>query len=252
MGKSRSATCVIAYLMQKHHVSPQEALAQIRRYRPMCEPNEGFMQQLEVYHEMSCDDELDENPIYQRWLYQQDVELSRACGRPPDQVRFEDEHGGIQPGDDDQNADFRLSCRKCRRTLATSQYLIQHEPGKGGKNLKRGRPAPESSGSACAHYFLDPLSWMRPELEQGKMEGRFECPKCRANVGKYAWQGMACSCGHWIIPGISLARGRVDEVKSRTAPSGHDAFVTRPPGVGDGSSGAGGLPAGRGGQKGSL
>ena len=70
----------------------------------------------------------------------------------------------------------------------------------------------------CAHLFLDPLSWMRSELEQGKMEGRLECPnqKCKNNVGKYAWQGMKCSCGKWVVPAISLARGRVDEIKSRT------------------------------------
>ena len=63
---------------------------------------------------------------------------------------------------------------------------------------------------------------MRPELEQGKLDGRLECPnaRCAANVGKYAWQGMRCSCGKWIVPGISLARARVDEVKSRTGPAG--------------------------------
>ena len=56
---------------------------------------------------------------------------------------------------------------------------------------------------------------MRPELEQGKLDGRFECPKCKTNVGKYAWQGMQCNCGDWVVPGISLAKGRIDEVKSR-------------------------------------
>ena len=63
---------------------------------------------------------------------------------------------------------------------------------------------------------------MRPELEQGKLDGRLECPnaRCGTNVGKYAWQGMRCSCGKWVVPGISLARGRVDEVKSRTGAGG--------------------------------
>lgn len=56
---------------------------------------------------------------------------------------------------------------------------------------------------------------MRPELEQAKLNGRLECPKCRTNVGKYAWQGMQCSCGDWVVPGISLAKGKIDEVKSR-------------------------------------
>ena len=56
---------------------------------------------------------------------------------------------------------------------------------------------------------------MRPELEQGRLEGRIDCPKCRCLVGRYAWQGMACSCGRWVVPAISLARGRVDAPGAR-------------------------------------
>ncbi len=107
--------------------------------------------------------------------------------------------------------------RNNRRKLATSQHLVPHTP----KPLLQPSDIPPGHNSTtprdCAHLFLDPLSWMRPELEQGKLAGRLECPKCRTNVGKYAWQGMRCSCGDWVIPGISLARGRVDEIKSRTA-----------------------------------
>ena len=74
---------------------------------------------------------------------------------------------------------------------------------------------------------------MRPELEQGKVEGRLECPKCQTNVGKYAWQGMQCSCGDWVVPGISLAKGRIDEAISRKEGAG--AFGIRlPPGPGRG------------------
>lgn len=55
---------------------------------------------------------------------------------------------------------------------------------------------------------------MRPTLAEGNLEGRLECPngKCGQNVGKYAWQGMKCSCGEWVVPGISVGRGRVDVV----------------------------------------
>jgi dual specificity phosphatase 12 len=66
---------------------------------------------------------------------------------------------------------------------------------------------------------------MRPELEQGKLEGRLECPKCQANVGKYAWQGMQCSCSEWVVPGISLSKGRIDESRKSTA------GIRRPPGA---------------------
>ncbi|KAI9843900.1 MAG: tyrosine protein phosphatase yvh1 [Sclerophora amabilis] len=226
MGKSRSAACVVAYLMQKHHLSPQEALSQIRRGRPLCEPNEGFMKQLEVYYEMSCDNRIEENPIYQRWVYKQQVNMSIACGRPPDSVRFEDEQGGAAAGGDAsgegkdcprisiQMATGTKSRVTSRRTLATSQYVVQHTH-RDSDRIQQIEVQNPSFSPPCAHYFLDPLSWMRPELEHGKMDGRFECPKCRTNVGKYAWQGMACSCGDWVVPGISIAKGRVDEVKSR-------------------------------------
>jgi len=71
---------------------------------------------------------------------------------------------------------------------------------------------------------------MRQELEQGKIEGRLECPKCKANVGKYAWQGMRCSCGSWVIPAITLAKGKVDEVRIRTKDG--EERMRKPAGVG--------------------
>jgi len=79
---------------------------------------------------------------------------------------------------------------------------------------------------------------MKPELEQGKLDGRLECPKCKTNVGKYAWQGMQCSCGDWVVPGISLAKGRIDEVKSR--PQGAGGMGIRlPPSIGGRKPGVG-------------
>jgi len=106
-----------------------------------------------------------------------------------------------------------------RRKLATSQHLIPHTPKPTTTNDHHtpiSSSSPPPSPPQCAHLFLDPLSWMRPELDKAALSGRLECPKCATNVGKYAWQGMRCSCGEWIVPGISLARGRVDEVRSRT------------------------------------
>ena len=116
MGKSRSATLVIAYLMHKYHISPTQALEQIRQSRPLCEPNEGFMQQLELYHDMQTPLDVESKPAYQRWLYQREVEMSRACGQAPeaDKIRFEDEHAATSP----ERAGFELRCRKCRSVSA--------------------------------------------------------------------------------------------------------------------------------------
>ena len=229
MGKSRSVTLIIAYMLHLHpSTTPAAALSTIRQTRPMAEPNSGFMQQLQLYHSMGCPADIASHPIYQRWLYTREVHSSIACGQAPAHIRFSDEAATSSTAAAETAAELEYRCRKCRRSLATSAYALPHTPKRvssdtSNDNNKTGPisemmpgPSPPSS-PPCAHLFLDPISWMRTELEQGKLDGRLECPnpRCGTNVGKYAWQGLRCSCGKWIVPGISLTRGRVDEVRSR-------------------------------------
>ncbi|OCK73916.1 phosphatases II [Lepidopterella palustris CBS 459.81] len=69
MGKSRSATLVIAYLMAEHHLAPSQALAQLCESRPVCDPNSGFMEQLEVYHRMlHAQTSGEKETIYKTWV----------------------------------------------------------------------------------------------------------------------------------------------------------------------------------------
>ncbi len=217
-GRSRSATLLIAYLLSKDDaLTLDDALARIRQGRPSAEPNPGFMSQLALYHTMGCPTDPALHPIYQRWLYQRNLEASLATGLAPSTIHFSDEGppGSSPPTKsaraeahaDEPQTSSTLRCRRCRTSLATSMYLVSHAPA---------HPA-GSTVSPCAHFFLEPMSWMRSELEQGKLEGRLECPKgtCGANVGKYAWQGMRCSCGVWVVPGISISKGRVDEIRGK-------------------------------------
>ena len=244
MGKSRSATLVIAYMLAKNLevLDPSSALDRLRGVREIVEPNDGFARQLELYYSMKCPANIGAHPAYQRWLFQQEVESSVACGRAPDMIRFEDE--AIPSGTDtslnaSENGTFGARCRKCRRVLATETYIHKMHSPKPSSATQAARLAAEGpigldSASTsdliqnqCAHVFLDPLSWMRSELEKGKLEGRLECPgntkasagpestrKCGANIGKYAWQGMRCSCGQWVVPAFSLARTKIDIMKS--------------------------------------
>ncbi|KAI5291389.1 tyrosine protein phosphatase yvh1 [Ascosphaera atra] len=112
-GKSRSATICIAYLLSRQGgaLSPAEALQMVRKTRPLCEPNEGFMEQLELFTKMECPVDVAGHPLYQRWLYEKAVELSVQCGRAPEAeiVRFEDEHLSSPAGIDDGT---EVRCRK--------------------------------------------------------------------------------------------------------------------------------------------
>ena len=199
MGKSRSATFLIAYLLTRNHsLTPSTALALIRQARPFAEPNPSFMDQLALYHQMGCPEAPADHPLYQRWLYTRHLTQNLTYGFAPERIYFSDQNPlpTDQPSSSSFSSSFR--CRRCRTPLATTQYLASHS-----------RPS-------CAHIFLEPLSWMRTELEQGRLSGRLACPnvKCSANIGKYAWAGMKCSCGEWVVPGICLARGRVDEARA--------------------------------------
>jgi dual specificity phosphatase 12 len=69
MGKSRSATIVCAHLMKEYDLSPADALKQLCEGRPICSPNPGFMEQLEVYRRMlKAKNEQSADEMYQGWL----------------------------------------------------------------------------------------------------------------------------------------------------------------------------------------
>ncbi|KAI3396834.1 hypothetical protein diail_11605, partial [Diaporthe ilicicola] len=254
MGKSRSVTAVLAYLLWKyphrygltpsmldpHQRGPdadtarravQAALDWVRKTRDIAEPNPGFMQQLGMWVMMkmpaaSGDDAVEKHPIYQRWLWEREVEESAKIGKAPDWIRFEDDHADDeklpkpdnkdgQDGHDEtsETTTSELRCKKCRRVLATSRFIIPHQQQSDSGSKQQQQP--------CPHHFIEPLSWMKPVLEEGRLDGRLMCPggtsssgaRCGASIGRYAWQGFKCSCGEWVCPAFSLGASKVDEVR---------------------------------------
>lgn len=68
MGKSRSATLVVAYLMWKYDLDAGTALDQLCEGRPVCDPNPGFKEQLCVWEKMCRARTEDETrSIYEDW-----------------------------------------------------------------------------------------------------------------------------------------------------------------------------------------
>ncbi|KAM4066317.1 dual specificity phosphatase, catalytic domain-containing protein [Hirsutella rhossiliensis] len=209
------------------------ALELIRRTRPMAEPNDGFMEQLALWWEMECPEDVEAHPVYQRWAYKREVEENVAVGQAPSRLRFEDEQQQSHGNDHDStlpgpSLGFNLRCKKCRRTLATAPFIQTHSPAKLA-----------AAEQPCPHHFVEPLSWMRGELEKGQLSGRLACPneRCAAGVGRYDWKGIRCACGAWVTPGLSLQRARVDEeVVAPAAMAGVDGRmrmgIRMPPGRG--------------------
>ncbi|KAK5076994.1 tyrosine protein phosphatase yvh1 [Lithohypha guttulata] len=286
MGKSRSATILLAYLLWLSRQTPLaqgseisdmvalprkplsvvEALQLLRQGRPIAEPNEGFMDQLHMYEDMGCpttEKELTNHKIYRRWMNRRKVEESLRTMQAPEMenIIFEDEPfekeantsskermteiapGILAPDGTTEDkarqhphlqamSQVSIKCRKCRHVLATTPFVVEHEPpphrdpNSHEQPHKDGTPLPPPQ---CAHIFLHPLSWMKEVLAEGKMEGRLTCPnkKCGANVGKFAWTGLRCSCGGWVTPGFGIIRTKVDEIVNQRRPS-PSSFANKP------------------------
>ncbi|KAF2748543.1 phosphatases II, partial [Sporormia fimetaria CBS 119925] len=69
MGKSRSAACVVAFLMWKDGVSWEKGLERLCEGRGICDPNIGFKEQLEVWGEMlRLPQGKEREERYERWV----------------------------------------------------------------------------------------------------------------------------------------------------------------------------------------
>ncbi|KAK9249424.1 protein-tyrosine phosphatase-like protein [Lipomyces tetrasporus] len=214
-GISRSATLVIAYIMQDRRISFEEAWSLVQEGRPIVNPNDSFKEQLAIYEQ----DEFDvsaSSPGYRRWKLKKAAELATASGTAPLPTIYSEEKAA-------GNSTVELRCKKCRCPLAQSSAIIPHLPPSAssrydaGYKSKIGPSMVSVLAPSCMHYFLDPVRWMQPELENGDLDGKFDCPKCKTKIGSYRWQGMKCTCGAWVTPGISIQRGRVDEIRLFTA-----------------------------------
>lgn len=51
MGRSRSATCVIMYIMKRFQIAYEDALEFVKNRRDCVDPNEGFLKQLRDFEE---------------------------------------------------------------------------------------------------------------------------------------------------------------------------------------------------------
>ncbi|KAK6450227.1 dual specificity phosphatase 12 [Trichoderma asperellum] len=217
------------------------ALAFVKKTRPLADPNSGFMLQLDHWWRMGCPVEggVESQPIYQRWLYQRAAKESLAVGQAPSQLFFGDEvaaEASSAPSADASSTsaaapagERKLRCKKCRRILVTGPFIVPHQPRPYSDeelDAAKARGLPPPTRPPCQHFFIEPLSWMRGELEKGELGGRLVCPnpRCGAGVGRYDWKGFPCSCGGREDPAFSLQKARVDEEVSR-------AILRMPPGA---------------------
>ncbi|OEL30931.1 putative inactive dual specificity protein phosphatase-like [Dichanthelium oligosanthes] len=104
-------------------------------------------------------------------------------------------------------------CKKCRRMLATQEFVITHEVGAGGKTFNRGKcnnADDDDQKPECPHIFVEPMKWMQT-VEEGYVANKLFCMGCKARLGQFNWAGLQCSCGAWVIPAFQLTKSKIDE-----------------------------------------
>ncbi|CAG8599042.1 11201_t:CDS:2, partial [Racocetra persica] len=88
-----------------------------------------------------------------------------------------------------------LKCKKCRRTLISTENFVTHTQGSGQNAFsykKRDNSYSSISKSLCSSYFVEPLDWIlegekQNDKEEGELDGKIKCPKCNAKLGNYNW-----------------------------------------------------------------
>lgn len=172
-GVSRSATIAAMYLMRKYCLTRQQAIERIierRRYWTVM-PNEGFLKQLDLFHQMNY--KIDTNNDLYKEFQQKRFDLKKDSTKSV-----------ILISNDEQKRDYK--CRFCHEKLFTNNDIQQHE---------------DQSKQICTNQsqiFTFYLDWI-DEIFQNSI-GKISCPNCKSHLGEYSLEGMRCTCHQWIKP----------------------------------------------------
>ncbi|KAJ8759960.1 hypothetical protein K2173_010816 [Erythroxylum novogranatense] len=219
-GVSRSAAIITAYLMRTEQLPVEDAIESLKQSCEFVCPNDGFLDQLKMFEEMSF--KVDRRNLIYKRFHLKVLGDSYNRGEKIDSSKF-----GADPGvPSDVSCDVEASpnagkkgipayrCKKCRRVVALQEHVVDHIAGEGETSFgwyKRtsGNPFKKSDDSECSSIFVEPLRWMTA-VEEGAMEGKLSCAHCEARLGYFNWSGIQCSCGSWITPAFQLHKSRVD------------------------------------------
>lgn len=124
-GVSRSATIVIAYIMEKYKIGFEAALQRVKAKRRFIMPNTGFVNQLKLYAIMNYRiDPLNER--YKHFRLKLAADNVRKAKRLP--VNCMDVVKPDPAVTQETPEPIVYRCRRCRRVVATKSNLLLHKP----------------------------------------------------------------------------------------------------------------------------
>ncbi|XP_076338063.1 dual specificity protein phosphatase MPK-4 isoform X2 [Tachypleus tridentatus] len=180
MGISRSATVVIAYLMNRYQLCYEEAYHMVKKKRNCILPNNGFQAQLKLYENMKW--KINSSDIQYKlfyWNYHgQELDKGITCFQTYflQNCRYATE----------QLSEPVFSCKKCRKVLFAGQNLLPHfrENNPPWYDSRWENLMVTNNDELCKKgLFIEPLPWMVNSIISKK--GKLYCPECKSKVGSF-------------------------------------------------------------------
>lgn len=221
MGISRSVTIVAAFLMTKWHLSTQEILLFIRTKRSVCNPNDGFIYQLNLYDRMNYRLDIRNKEFRQYLFYKTLLPFSSidTIHHMIDRYWTIIEHYE-QKQLIDANIQQWYRCRQCSskifndnhllesnrivfrnpttiRSLVRQNILLREISGKqclklsdfdSTMNINNDDDSTKNPKSVidCNRYLIEPLPWMNiiiTTVKEMDIDYQLQCPGCSSVIG---------------------------------------------------------------------
>ena len=184
-GVSRSAAVVMAWIMSRDKISAEAALKQVVLVREQCLPNDGFMQQLRLFHKMGFKVDRD-SPSY---------------------INFALQHGEVKLSEVVAGGEALFKCKKCRKILSSTDHVLEHKEGEYPDWL---RTEAGLGGFLCRYgVVVVPPIWLEQAgIHEWYKTNKLDCYGCGAKVG--CWGVASCGCGVRGGRGVVLNLNRVD------------------------------------------
>ena len=170
-GISRSATVMIAFLMNKYNMSFKDAKQLVRSKRPIVSPNEGFEYQLLLYQKMNYT--LDPNKRqFRRFL----MECLLFLELPKYSIDFYFLRRDYCSGLTRVKIGKAYMCQKCNAILFKDIHIIRFDSTE-GQILKASKP--------CEDIYIEPQVWMKNSCQTLTKDNTILCPnlQCQAKLG---------------------------------------------------------------------
>ena len=186
--------------MGKYKLAVETAKHGVKSKRSSVNPNPGFMAQLRLWEAMRfrLENTCLRYKMYKLHIVSEKIRKSKILSRETvSSVIDPDPELGKCRG-----AAVIYKCKECRRTLATCENILPHQPGQSPYWYSR---LDRSRQQFCSQSVsINPISWMEDSI-RSSLSGKLMCPQCNTKLGSYSWiLGHDCSCGANVAPSFML------------------------------------------------